>query len=176
MKSLNIPFKNVDIESLDHFRLLYFTFNLVDSFPQTMPVLAKQAASRFPGLPTIRCWSSWHRHCLLSTWWAVMGARSQSEKEREDGISDMLISLWVFLPFPFLCLAEKGIGKKKEPVSALAPRPCLHGTSIACEKQMLFALVSLLPSWVSRIMREREGSNRNALGDNKQPKIKRMGI
>jgi len=82
----------------------------------------------------------------------------------------------VFLPFPFLCSAEKGIGKKKELVSALAPRTCLLGGSVACERQMLPASVSLLPSWVTCVMGVGEGSSCNALGDCKQPKINRMGI
>jgi len=68
--------KNVDMESLDPFRFLYFTFNSVDSFPQTMPVLVKQVASGFPGLLTIRCWNSCHRHDLLSAEWAVVGTHS----------------------------------------------------------------------------------------------------
>lgn len=49
-ENLNIPFTHVAIESLDHFRLFYFTFTSMDSFPQTVPVLVKQMASRFPGL------------------------------------------------------------------------------------------------------------------------------
>lgn len=68
------------------------------------------------------------------------------------------------------------MGKKKGLVPALALGTCLHSSLVACERQMLFAWVSFWPSWVTCVMPVEEGSSWNALGDSKQPKIKRMGI
>lgn len=44
------------------------------------------------------------------------------------------------------------------------------------ERQMLFVWVSFDPSWVICVVPVEEGSSWKALGESKQPKIKRMGI
>lgn len=85
-------------------------------------------------------------------------------------------TLFLVPPFPLLSMKGIGMGKKKGLVPALVLRTCLPSCLVSCERQMLFAWVSFWPSWVTGVMPVEEGSSWNALGDSKQPKIKRIGI
>lgn len=84
--------------------------------------------------------------------------------------------LFLVPPFPLLSNERNRNGKEKGLVPALALRTCLPSCLVSCERQMLFAWVSFWPNWVTGVMPVEEGSSWNALGDSKQPKIKRMGI